>query len=385
MNPGNLEFTEATVCNGMASEDYYTIKANYMVTSIEPGIYVEHIGRAYIDGETFRLLLSFSIIQQNVDYTNVNEVISQFLDSCNQAENHASVTHCLDLSHHLVELWEEISLSIASLNDFSNSRRKRGLLRKFLTSLFGVNDEVYRDIDAPNENQERLIETTNRQSKLIVSGKVAREETERRINPIGKRSKVNQGIKAIGEMAKWYKISVTNQVYAHLHIIENDKFEVTKTTAPMKKQNGLFVGIQVSTSFLTVNYDTQKHFEISNDQVFQAISVGENTYIYDPTIIKSMDKNPNCIIDQIYRRVENPVCRNIKYTVKTIAWKELHKSNTWLFIANVPSKSDIICEGRRQEVTSNKTEILSSKLYHKNETKYGAMQGNRNILSHWNP
>ncbi|KAL3271764.1 hypothetical protein HHI36_022234 [Cryptolaemus montrouzieri] len=121
----------------------------------------------------------------------------------------------------------------------------------------------------------------------------------------------------------------------------------------MKKQNGTFVGIQISTPFLAVNYDTQKYFEISNDEVIQAISFDGNTYIYDPTIIKSMDKNPNCIIDQIYGRVDEPVCRNTLYTVKTIAWKELHKPNTWFFIANVPSKAAIICEGRRQEIKSN--------------------------------
>ncbi|KAL3271765.1 hypothetical protein HHI36_022235 [Cryptolaemus montrouzieri] len=140
------------------------------------------------------------------------------------------------------------------------------------------------------------------------------------------------------------------KVYAHLYIIENDKFEVIKTTAvPMKKQNGTCVGIQVSTLFLA---------EISNDQVIQAISIDENTYIYDPASIKSMDKNPNCIIDRIYGRVDEPGCRNTLYTVKTIAWKELHKSNTWLFVANVASKAAIICEGRRHEVTLNNTGIL---------------------------
>ncbi|KAL3284516.1 hypothetical protein HHI36_018674 [Cryptolaemus montrouzieri] len=80
-------------------------------------------------------------------------------------------------------------------------------------------------------------------------------------------------------------------------------------------------------------------FEVSNDQVFQAISIGGNAYIYDPTIIKSMDKNPNCRIDQIYRRVDEPVCKNSLYPVKSMAWKELHKPNTWLFIANGPSNA----------------------------------------------
>ncbi|KAL3284103.1 hypothetical protein HHI36_018273 [Cryptolaemus montrouzieri] len=106
-------------------------------------------------------------------------MLKQFQDLCNHSENHASATHCSDLSHHLVELGKEIFLSIASLNDIAKSRRKRGLLGKFLTSVFGVNEEVYRDIDALNENQERLIETTNRQSKLMVSGMAAMEETEK--------------------------------------------------------------------------------------------------------------------------------------------------------------------------------------------------------------
>ncbi|KAL3267550.1 hypothetical protein HHI36_011670 [Cryptolaemus montrouzieri] len=203
------------------SQNHVTaIEANYKVTNIEPGVYVEHIGRAYIGGGTLRLGLNFSIIQQNKDCTNVNETISQFQDLCNQAENHASATHCSDLSHHLVELGKEISLGIASLNDIAKSRRKRGRLGEFLTSVFGVNDVVYRHIDALNENQEGLFETINRQSKLMVSGRDATEETGKSI--IQKlesfRLKVNQGIKAIGEMAKWYKISDANQAHIDLLI-----------------------------------------------------------------------------------------------------------------------------------------------------------------------
>ncbi|KAL3277283.1 hypothetical protein HHI36_012633 [Cryptolaemus montrouzieri] len=70
-----------------------------------------------------------------------------------------------------------------------------------------------------------------------------------------------------------------------------------------------------------------------------------------------MDKNPNYIIDEIYQRVDE-LFRNTLYTVKTIAWKELHKPNTWLFIANVPFRAAIIYEGRQQEVTLNNTGIL---------------------------
>ncbi|KAL3284700.1 hypothetical protein HHI36_018849 [Cryptolaemus montrouzieri] len=159
--------------------------------------------------------------------TNVNETISQFQDSCNQAENHASATHCSDLSHQLVKLGKEITLSIASLNDIAKSRRRR-LLGEFSTSVVGVNDEVYRDIDALNENQERLNETNNRQSKLMVLGKVEMEEIEKRMNQKLEsfQSKVNHCIKAIGEMAKWFKISDTNQA----HIDQLISFQMEKTT-----------------------------------------------------------------------------------------------------------------------------------------------------------
>ncbi|KAL3268568.1 hypothetical protein HHI36_007676 [Cryptolaemus montrouzieri] len=52
------------------------------------------------------------------------------------------------------------------------------------------------------------------------SGMAAMEETEKRINQKLEsfRSKANQGIKEIGLMAKWYKISDTNQAHIDLLI-----------------------------------------------------------------------------------------------------------------------------------------------------------------------
>ncbi|KAL3274047.1 hypothetical protein HHI36_015466 [Cryptolaemus montrouzieri] len=171
------------------------------------------------------------------------------------------------------------------------------------------------------------------------------------------------------------------KVYAHLHIIENDKFEVIKRTAvPMKKQNS----IQVLTPSLDVNYNTQKYFEISNDQVFQAISIGQNTYIYDPTIIKSMDKNPNCIIDQIYRRVDEPVCRNTLSTAKTMEGNPQTKHLAFHCKRAIQSSYNMREQTARSHSEQYWNPSRRSTLYHKNETKYAAIQGNRNVLSHWN-
>ena len=57
---------------------------------------------------------------------------------------------------HLTEKGQEINKIKDSMQALNN-RRKIGLLGKHLTSVFGVNDEVYRDIDSLQENQNELI------------------------------------------------------------------------------------------------------------------------------------------------------------------------------------------------------------------------------------
>lgn len=55
------------------------------------------------------------------------------------------------------------------LTEVSQTRKKRGILGQLLTSIFGVNDEVYRDIDSLILNQKKIIASANHQTKFMIS------------------------------------------------------------------------------------------------------------------------------------------------------------------------------------------------------------------------
>jgi hypothetical protein len=118
---------------------------------------------------------------------------------------------------HLTEKGQEVNKIKDSMKASSN-RRKRGLLGKLLTSVFGVNDEVYRDIDSLQENQNDLIQSSNHQTKFMISALATFNETEKRITTHLERfkTKLNQGIKAIEDMQKWYSTININKLNIHL-------------------------------------------------------------------------------------------------------------------------------------------------------------------------
>ncbi|KAL3268730.1 hypothetical protein HHI36_007832, partial [Cryptolaemus montrouzieri] len=58
---------------------------------------------------------------------------------------------------------------------------KRGLFGEFMTSVLGVNGEVYRDVDSLQDSQNHLIDTANQQAKLLISRTSTIKSTEDRI------------------------------------------------------------------------------------------------------------------------------------------------------------------------------------------------------------
>lgn len=64
----------------------------------------------------------------------------------------------------------------------SDKRQKRGVLGKLLTSIFGVNDEVYHDIDTLDKKQQELIKASNHQTKFMLKALATFNDTKNRIN-----------------------------------------------------------------------------------------------------------------------------------------------------------------------------------------------------------
>lgn len=89
---------------------------------------------------------------------------------------------------------------------------------KLLTSLFGVNDEVYMDIDKLDQNQRELIKTSTHQTKFMLHALTSFNDTEIRINNHLKRfqDKLNQGIEIIKDMQYWYTRTDENKLNIQL-------------------------------------------------------------------------------------------------------------------------------------------------------------------------
>lgn len=45
-------------------------------------------------------------------------------------------------------------------------------------------------------------------------------------------------------------------------------------------------------------------------------------------------------------------------TIPQLIWKRLHMTNTWLFIANIPTSAAIVCRGVREDVILNGTGVI---------------------------
>ncbi|KAL3286418.1 hypothetical protein HHI36_000926 [Cryptolaemus montrouzieri] len=140
---------KVTVCLLLLLSTIQSSVANYTFTKLTQGIFVEHIGQAQL---------------------------------CKKARERTDGTHYEELAHHISETVVEISHNMENILNIRALRNKRGLFGEFMTSVFGVNDQVYRDIDSLQDNQNHLINTANQEAKLLISGTSTMKGTKDRIN-----------------------------------------------------------------------------------------------------------------------------------------------------------------------------------------------------------
>ncbi|XP_048479811.1 uncharacterized protein LOC119691784 [Plutella xylostella] len=196
------------MCGTIAETSTYTLR------NIDPGIYVEQIGTATINRGTFRIETSYQRESMKMDHEKVTNVVTQFENLCKNVKTVIHETHCEDFYHHIVQEESKFHKIIQYLTEIEHTRRKRGLLGRFLTSVFGVNDEVYKDIDTLQDNQKQLIEASNHQTKFMISTIVAVNQTEERIQNKLQRfqNKLNQAIEFINNNNVWYKTIDENHI-----------------------------------------------------------------------------------------------------------------------------------------------------------------------------
>lgn len=186
----------------------------YTVKTVPPGFYVEKIGTASIDRGIFRVEINYEKQNLEQEFAKIKTVTSQFSQLCQNAARIIDSAFCNQLYHHLLEEESKFERTKEYLTEAYQTRKKRGILGQLLTSVFGVNDEAYRDIESLNSNQRKLIEAANHQTKFMISTISQVNKTEERIKQklIGFQTKLNQVISSMDDYNHWYKAIDHNNV-----------------------------------------------------------------------------------------------------------------------------------------------------------------------------
>lgn len=142
--------------------------ANVMVKTIDHAIYVEKLGIMHINQGQFQIQHAMSKERMKEDIQAGKLLALHFSNICNISVAYMHKTECSTLQHHLDFETQRMDILLEEI-DQSNSRARRGLLGTMLTSVFGANDEVYRDIDKLTENQRHVIEHQGQQAHIMVS------------------------------------------------------------------------------------------------------------------------------------------------------------------------------------------------------------------------
>jgi hypothetical protein len=201
-----------TICT-IISIGIPSINCDANVTSLTGGLYVEHLGEANIARGALQLDIKIPWTDLAIDEHNINVVKQNITTMCNKGKNITSEVSCNDLVNHLHEFAEEVLQKINSLK-FMKFRTKRGLFGSLLTALFGVNDEVIEDVNTLAENQKRLKEAWQQESKIILKATKVMNSTSDRINSQLQRfsDQLSEGLACINKFSRWYIITDHNKI-----------------------------------------------------------------------------------------------------------------------------------------------------------------------------
>ncbi|CAD7078711.1 unnamed protein product [Hermetia illucens] len=233
------------------------------ITSIPSGIYIEHLGYAYTNRGTLRISLTIpwnDVKNDSITATSVAEKIDKL---CRLGRVATSEIQCADLSQQLQELNQEVQQKIHTLV-FMHPRKRRGVLGDMLTTLFGVNDRVYHDIDDLNKNQQKLIQANRQHGKLMLSALQTMNRTNEKmqLKLADFNSHLNHVTSVINGYTKWYSAT-----------IDGNKVNLQFLSAYQRAENFLSELNQKYSSILNSLYTKNRVIECLNiAELYQVIN-----------------------------------------------------------------------------------------------------------------
>lgn len=194
-------------------------KAQYKIEYPKPGLYIEHIGQAKIERGIFRIDIKLNKSDISYHIKNIKNVTAQIQNVCQNVAEISEKTECNTLISDMQLKETRLEWVIKGIYDVTRSRKRRGLLGKLMTSIFGVNDEVYTDINNLEKNQQQLIHASSHQTKFMLQALSQFNDTENRIYSKLKQfqEKVIRSQAAITEMKQsWFQAVDENRLSIHL-------------------------------------------------------------------------------------------------------------------------------------------------------------------------
>uniref|UniRef100_A0A1A9X079 Uncharacterized protein n=1 Tax=Glossina brevipalpis TaxID=37001 RepID=A0A1A9X079_9MUSC len=373
------------------------IASSVNVTSVQSGIYIERVGTAYINHGLLKMKLTVPWKEVKADINIINKLNENISTLCSHSEIIAAKEGCKSLVYEFQEEVREVKHKTDTLR-FLQSRQRRGILGTVLTSIFGVNDEVYRDIDKLDSNQRELIKLNQKHGKILLdtmqSMKAANEKISLQMSSFDDQfiklytifdgntfstqfmSAYQRALNLVNLVDKKYsalldkKCLAPNLKVSHIpknridmlhtaeelvlsgdfQIIETTKFDVIQPTAiPKRMEYTLYAVLQIKPNPLAVNYDLQLFYELNQYDIDSVNTVLDNTMIIDAKTAYHFSGQQNCIISEIYHADQAKQCPPQVVNVTQTIWKELYNKNSWLFIAPTPTSVYSLCHGQRKE------------------------------------
>ncbi|KAK4887198.1 hypothetical protein RN001_003469 [Aquatica leii] len=132
---------------------------SYNIKYPRPGLLIEEFRKTKVIREQLIMDMAIDISSFDYDVHQINKTIEQMKELSNNTMKLTEESHYPELMKHLKVQQKQILWNMNSLH-VNTVRIKRGLLGDFLTSVFSVNDEVYKNTEGLDKNQQELIKST---------------------------------------------------------------------------------------------------------------------------------------------------------------------------------------------------------------------------------
>ena len=410
------------------------VRSQVTIQPLQGGVYIEELGSIFPIQGSFKMDMELDIRNVHKTLGGAAALGIKFAKLCAAFEQTTHSIGCSKLQEHLES--ETRKLEWIFLDDHlqiqPSTRKRRGLLGTVLTSIFGVNDEVYRDIDVLTDNQKKLIQDGNKQSNIMLKTLQNFNETEGKIEEQMKHfhEQVDKAIKDVKNsaagsslwmsyqlalntvhetlehygkiravaanrasffdvVAPWEISAAINKTAEHLSpqqyimrnklerstvttngthtivsgyfpIIGKQPFNLVKLT-PIPSNislSGTYSVLDVSESYMGLNYDGQQYCEIHHDDLEECLRFGNQQYACKLPLLLRIEAKKNCLIEAMFGNMSP--CKHVTNTrqMNGIIWKALLTPNTWMFATSVNTTLATICQGKRTNIPLNGTGII---------------------------